>query len=151
MRIPNSGYCLAGFAALVFFTGQVEFLEGAADGRQGAGQAKGVAQLFQGEVGLRSEELADFGVAFGANGWGAAAGVGAWQQRAGGSAEAEIVGHTVDGDAEEGSNGGQGANAAIHGSDDPGPQLKGVSFHEQFHGARQRNWALITQTIMVWD
>src|SRR5262245_47175039 len=131
----SSRCCSAAYS--VFFTGQAEFLEGAADGRQGTVQAQGVPHLFQGEVGLSGKKLADCVIAFRANGRGAAAKVRAWQQRARRGTEEEVVGDAVDGDAKEGGDRRQRTNAAIHGSDDAGAQLQGVGFHEPSQRARQ--------------
>src|SRR5262249_58616642 len=100
-------------ACSVFFTGQAELLQGAADGGTGAAQAQAVADLLQGEVGLLGEELAELLVARRGDGGRPAPGVGAWLQRAGFGAEHEVVRDAGDGGAGQGGDGGQGDGAVV--------------------------------------
>ena len=96
-----------------------------------------VADLLQGEVRLLGQEFPEFVVALGGDRGGTPAGVGAGLQGAGFLAELEIAGDTVDGDVEQGRDDGQGADAAVHGVDDPLAQFEGVSLHGRLHGSRQ--------------
>ena len=77
-----------------------------------------VAELVQCEVGMLVEELPQFGVAFFGDSRGSSAGIGSWLQGTGLVTELQIAGDTVEGDAEEGSNCGQGAYTSINGIDD---------------------------------
>src|SRR5581483_2206154 len=73
----TSGRCCSA-ACKVFFTGQVQLLEGAADGGQGAVHVEAIADLLQGKVGLVGEELPQFVVAVRGDSGGPPAVVGAW-------------------------------------------------------------------------
>ena len=96
-----------------------------------------VTDLLEGEIGLLSEELTEFLVALLGESRGTPAGMGAWPQGAGFLTEVEIAGDTVDGDAKQGGDDGQGADAAIHGIDNTLAQFNGVGLHGGLHRSRQ--------------
>src|SRR5262245_23995290 len=105
-----------------FFYRQAELLQGAADGGLRAVDAEAVAELLQGEVGLRCQELADLVVAFRADGRLVPPGVGPRPQRPGLFAQAQQVVDGIDGDAEAAGDLGGGAVAVSDGVEDAFPQ-----------------------------
>jgi hypothetical protein len=55
-------------------------------------------------------------------------------------AEAQVVGDTVDGNVEEGCDGGQGTDAAIHGRDDTTAQFDRVGLQGKSEGVDGTGW-----------
>src|SRR3954468_20471734 len=92
----TSGRCCSA-ACSVFFTGQAQLLEGAADSGQRAGHVHPVADLLQREVGLVGQQLPEFVVAVLGDGGCMPAVVGSRLQGAGFLPEVQVVGDTVDG------------------------------------------------------
>src|SRR4029434_8312884 len=84
--------------AAFFFAGDAEFLQGPANGSQGATQVQALTDLVERQVGLLGEELAEFVVACFRDGRRSAPGIGTWPERGGFGAEAEVVGDTIDRD-----------------------------------------------------
>lgn len=127
-------------AVLVFFPGQAEFGERSGEGGSGAVQAQAVTQLVQRQVGLLRQDLAQFVVAVGRHGGGAAARVGPGAQGAGFRAQPHIVADAVGRNLEQACESGARGQAAVERVNDPRAEFNGVSFHGEASSRDNRRW-----------